>query len=407
MLRVLVVDDDAGKVQRITRALSDIEGFSLTAVTHETNMHSAKVRLEQTGYDLMILDIAIPSRVDQEVVRDGGIKLLDEIVERDRYKKPNHVIGITAYPDIYQAAAELFSQRLLTIVHFDPTSDEWIAPLRARVKHIIAAKADLQTNVEEYKSYLAITCALESPELSSIRQLGWGWEQIHIPTDDTIYYRGEFERLGERRVVYAAAAARMGMPAAAILAMKMIWTFRPKYLAMAGITAGISGKTKLGDIIVADPSWDYGNGKWMVDKGVQSFMPAPHQVSLTPALRGKFKLMGADVATLANIKANWVGEKPDHELSLLVGPVASGASVLADGSTAERIKTQQHREVLGIEMETYGIFAAAEEATEPRPTVFSMKSVVDFADGNKDDRYQKYAAFTSAQALKHFVENHI
>lgn len=407
MIKVLIVDDDAVKVQRITRVLSDINGFDLAGVTHETNMHSAKLRLQQTSYDLMILDIALPSRIDQEVVREGGIELLEEIVERDHYKKPNHVIGITAYSDIFHGAEERFSKRLLTVIYFDPTSDEWTISLQARVKHIIAAKADLQTNTEDYKSFLAIICALEAPELSSIRQIDWSWEQIRIPNDETVYYRGEHDRAGTRQIIYSAAAARMGMPASAILAMKMIWTFRPKYLAMAGITAGISGKTKLGDIIVADPSWDYGNGKWIINNGSHAFMPAPHQVSITSTLRTKFRLMSADIGALTRIRHNWMGDKPDHDLSLLIGPVASGASVLADGSTAERIRMQQHKEVLGIEMETYGVFAAAEEAAGPRPTAFSMKSVVDFADGNKDDRYQKYAAYTSAQSLKHFVENYV
>jgi len=37
-----------------------------------------------------------------------------------------------------------------------------------------------------------------------------------------------------------------------------------------------------------------------------------------------------------------------------------------------------------------------------QPRAFSLKSVVDFGDGGKNDQYQKYAAFTSAQALKHF-----
>jgi nucleoside phosphorylase len=86
--------------------------------------------------------------------------------------------------------------------------------------------------------------------------------------------------------------------------------------------------------------------------------------------------------------------------------MASGAAVLADGSTVERIK-QQHRELLGIEMEAYGVFAASEEAAEPRPTVFAMKSVVDFGDATKDDRFQKYGAYTSAQTLRYFVEHYL
>jgi nucleoside phosphorylase len=77
--------------------------------------------------------------------------------------------------------------------------------------------------------------------------------------------------------------------------------------------------------------------------------------------------------------------------------------VLADGRTLRRI-VDQHRNLLGVEMEAYGVFAAAEEVSHPRPEVFALKSVVDFADGEKDDRYQRYASYTSARALQRFVE---
>lgn len=89
-----------------------------------------------------------------------------------------------------------------------------------------------------------------------------------------------------------------------------------------------------------------------------------------------------------------------------VGPIASGAAVLADGLTAVNIRGQ-HRELLGIEMETYGVYVAAEEAPSPRPSYFSLKSVVDFADGKKNDKYQRYASYTSAKALKYFTENYL
>ena len=35
---------------------------------------------------------------------------------------------------------------------------------------------------------------------------------------------------------------------------------------------------------------------------------------------------------------------------------------------------------------------------------FAVKSVCDFADGDKNDNYQKYAAFTSALTIKEFLE---
>jgi nucleoside phosphorylase len=89
-----------------------------------------------------------------------------------------------------------------------------------------------------------------------------------------------------------------------------------------------------------------------------------------------------------------------------LGPVASGASVVADPSFLEEVKLQ-HRKLLGVEMEAYGVLAAAEESPLPQPKAFSIKSVCDFGDENKNDQFQHYAAFTSASALKIFVERYL
>jgi nucleoside phosphorylase/CheY-like chemotaxis protein len=403
-MKTLIVEDDQTKLQKISRAMSEVTGFNPDDITHVSDVNSAKLQLKTTTFDLLVLDISLPQRPDQEADSDAGLNLLEELFDRAGYKIPPHILGITGYPEILARASERFSRRTLAVVYFDPTSEEWSVRLKGYVQHIIAAQNDRLAQVEEYRSHLAVVCALESPELDSILRIGWSWNQHHVPNDHTIYYRVVIEGNGESKVIHAAAASRMGMPAAAILSMKMITAFRPRYLGIVGIAAGIQGKTRFGDIVVADPSWDWGSGKLVKDEeGKIGFEPSPHQLSLTPNLRSKFKLLAGDVTALQAIKRSWPAECPEHELSVRTGPLASGASVLADGTTTERIK-QQHRQLIGIEMETYGVFAAAEESTEPRPEAFSMKSVVDFADVQKDDRFQKYAAFTSAQALKYFVE---
>lgn len=184
---------------------------------------------------------------------------------------------------------------------------------------------------------------------------------------------------------------------------KMISAFRPRYLAMTGILAGMPGECELGDIIVADPSWDYGSGKWRLEDGVPIFEPAPYQISLNSFVRGKLALMSHDSSLVDDIRRTWRGQKPPTPLSMRVGPVASGAAVLAIPQVWDIVK-RQHRKLLGIEMETYGVLAAAEASPLPQPKAFSMKSVCDFAGPDKNDAFQAYAAFTSAQALRVFVE---
>jgi len=78
--------------------------------------------------------------------------------------------------------------------------------------------------------------------------------------------------------------------------------------------------------------------------------------------------------------------------------MASGSAVVADRTLAKQV-VSHHRELLAIEMEAYGVFLAAEEAPEPRPIACVLKAVMDYADGDKTDRFKHYAAYVSAHGL--------
>ena len=404
MLKTLVVEDDADKRQRLCQAMMAVTGFDMAGVEFAPDVSTAKRLLLETAYELLVLDIALPMRGDQDVQPDAGLILLGELTSpRGRYRVPAHIIGITGFEELFVQGLDQFSSRALTLVHYDIASEEWEQQLQARVRQILAAQAARASLSVEYQSDLAVLCALSS-ELAAFRRLPWNWKQVSVPGDHTIYWRGTYTtRDGQERVVYIAECPRMGMPSTAVFAMKLIHAFRPRYLAMGGITAGIRGRAELGDVIVANPSWDGGSGKWIIRGNEPQFLAAPHQLPLAVTLRDKFKTLSQDVSLLASIKEQWPAGAPSSELRVRVGPLVSNASVLADRVSAERFQGQ-HRELLGIEMETYALFAAAEECSEPRPTAFALKSVVDFADGEKNDQYQAYAAFTSAQVLRHFAE---
>jgi nucleoside phosphorylase len=61
-------------------------------------------------------------------------------------------------------------------------------------------------------------------------------------------------------------------------------------------------------------------------------------------------------------------------------------------------------ELLSIEMESYGVYAAASEFRILQPLPISLKAICDFADENKDDAHQEYAAYTSAAVTCALVE---
>ena len=106
-----------------------------------------------------------------------------------------------------------------------------------------------------------------------------------------------------------------------------------------------------------------------------------------------------DEGLLEDIWSKWTRKKPKNQPRLHIGPCASGAAVVADGKLIEEIK-EHSRKLMGIDMEVYGVMHAATNSTKPHPKAFSTKVVCDFGDEDKNDDFQEYAAYLSAEFLK-------
>lgn len=404
MIKILVIEDDSDKLRRVLAALQ-APGCDLANIDVARDATDGKRRLHAQQYDLLVLDVAIPPRVDQMPGPENGMALLEEIVSREsKYFRPREIVGITAYDDILEKATRRFAEDLWQIIHYDPTSDNWAEQLSRKVAYIMLGQRSQP--IEDYGYYLGIVVALSTPELKSVLELPWNWSRCDMPSDAASYYSGILTKDGAGCQVVAVAAPQMGMTAASITSMKLISAFRPRYLAMVGITAGITGRCALGDIIAVERTWDWGSGKFVTGDFPTGFQIAPYQLGVDSFIRGKLGLMSEQQATFDMIRRSWKGSAVDRVLHMRLGPVASGASVVASRLISEGV-LNQHRKLLAIEMETYAVFAAGHEATLPQPKVFALKSVCDFADESKDDNVQEYAAFTSAQALKIFVENYL
>jgi nucleoside phosphorylase/CheY-like chemotaxis protein len=409
MIRVLLVEDNPTKTKKITAVLTSC-GVNISSVVHSSNSLEALREVQAHAFDLLLLDMMIPIRLDEEANATGGLDLLTEITDRDNYIAPRYVIGITQHTDLFETNSETFSNKNFSAIYYDERSDEWVSQLTERVKQIILVenKPSLQP---EYKSFAVIICALEVTELGCVLNNGWKWVQTKFSFDDTLYYKTVLiDKKGQEKMIYAASSARMGMPAAAVLSMKLIHHFQPQYIIMPGIMAALRGKANYGDVIVSEMIWDYGSGKVAVEGEGENqasiFLQEPFQIYLDPTVKSHINRIKNDEQLLFEIKRDFKFTKPAESLVLHIGPVASGASVLADSASIKRVQLQ-HRKLLGIEMEAFAVFLAAQESFHPRPTAICIKSVVDFADTDKDDRFHNYAAYTSSSVVKVLIERYL
>ncbi|MGE5537151.1 MAG: response regulator [Gemmatimonas sp.] len=397
-ISILVVDDQRDKIGRIVECLQSAGVARRDIFVAQTGADARKLLMEKK-FDLLVLDIALPMFAEDPPDRKGGISLLEELSERDSYKLPNAIVGLTQYSDLRAEFDAKFRSRLWTLDQYAIGDSSWLSRLKAKVEYIRAAYN--QGTQPSYEYDLCVVTALPSPELEGVKRLNWNWG-APVALDEVAYaYEGTFSSDGNTFRVVATAAPRAGMVASALLSLKAITRYRPRLLAMAGICAGV-GESALGDVILADPAWDYQMGK----HANGNFFFAPDQIQVPTEISQRFGLFAREdrTAVLAAYD-KYEGEKPTRIPSLRIGPVGSGSSVIADDDQIETIQ-RQHRKTAGIEMELYGVYAAARDCPLPRPKAFGLKSVCDFGDGKKNDKYQKYCSYMSATVLQLFMEKY-
>ena len=399
-MRVLLVDDEYEKVREISRLLH--ASFPDARISHESTAHAGRMALRSTAFDLLVIDLNLPAVVGSAPDREGGIAFFDLIGLDGDAHLPSDVLFVTGREDLIEEAAAKCIERGVMLCRYTNSSNLWKDILLGRMKFIALrrARAPFEKPVD-----VAIVTALRRPELEAVLQLPYAWGAARLQNDPTTYHVGSLSRSDRNISVVAACAQRKGMASAAALACRVASVYRPRFLLMLGICAGVKGRTNFGDVIIADPAWDWGSGKQsQTASGSPVFQASPYQRPLNTKVSQLASEMADDPQTIQKIRSRWKGTSPPGELTVRVGPMASGASVVADSSTAAVIAAQQ-RDLLAIEMEAYAVMAAAEYSPEPVPIAVVIKSVCDHADPDKNDNWQEFASQTSASFADLLLRN--
>lgn len=406
-MRILIIDDHASRYGCFVDDLASI-GVDRSEIDIVTSALDARDRLDGRYYDLAILDLILPLRPENEPDVRHSLDLLIELHESTELIRPGHIMGITADRSIIGDASKEFEERTWYILDYAADNDGWRRRAINCVQYLQRIKvgpAEIAPN-QTHQVDLAIICALAEPELEEVLKLSWNWSEAKPISDAIFIHEGYIETTdGQRITVCAMAAPRMGMVSTALHSAGIISLLRPHLLTMCGICAGVKGKTDIGDVILAEPAWDYQSGKRVRDKKNSVFSIAPHQLYPNHVVRTHVQQLANDKKIMQEIYGNYTGGRPSNVPELKLGPLASGSAVLADGEAIHEIKAQ-HRNLHGIEMEVYGMYAAAHTAPRPQPMVFAMKAVCDFADPDKDNDFQRYAAYNSANTLKILMERY-
>lgn len=390
-ITALIVEDDPNKEVLLKKELLK-NGIDEGNITTAADAVNARRLLGSRTFDLLLLDLILPNRSDSlSKSAEVGIELLRQMVEDNDIPCPRVIVGTTA-DGLAMAQYESDFRRLTTqILYIDPLLSEWKESLR-----ILLAR--IGTNeVINYNFDVCFFTALRTPELAAILELPFNWSAEESLGNGVLVRYGNAIFGGVTRRAICAHSTQMGLVAATYVSKQLITAYRPKVLLMTGVCGGIGDKPRLGDVIVAEKSWDWQSGKWL-ENG--DFEIAPDQRDGTSELVG-FARGAKD--NILHYHRGFPGNRPSEAPTLHVGPLVSGSAVVANPEMHTKF-IQQHRKAIGIDMECYGIYFSAFMSLAPSPKVLCIKCVSDLANRHKSDDYQEYCSYLSAKVAFDVLE---
>jgi len=380
-MQILIVEDKYEKINLIHNLTQSLDNVEIDCAR---SANDAKLKLTEIKFDLVVIDLQIPEIEGGDISVNGGKDLLCYIETDVNVNTPAYVFGLTEYSDNISQLRKYFSDYGWRLFHIEDDKDVW--------KRLILSKAkSCCSKLSSIKIDVAILTALEKPELEEVLRSDCNWSKFEIDGEE--YHLGSLVSKNDRSLnLLAAASERMGVSSACTLATQIGLRFTPKFMIMTGVCAGVEGKADLGDVIVGDPVWDWGAGKIGEENGERVFYAEPHQIPLERDNLKLAKSISNNKDFLKEVYLRWDKKRGTQEPKIRIGPMACGSQVIANSKTVKDI-SGANRKVVAIEMESYGFLTATRSLGI---SSIVAKSVCDFADKNKADESQQYAAHTSA-----------
>jgi nucleoside phosphorylase len=420
-MRILIVDDNPAKRAAVADLLRQAELIVAPHIEEAECYESALEALRRSFFDLVILDLVLPA-AGQEPSRQTSRAIIFSVLQGTSTVPPTHIIGLTAYGDIADEEEHFYQENLFALERYSQTDSLWERRLIGKINYLAKSKnaaSHFKANNFDL-DFVVMTARYENEFLPVVDQVlthrdsdkhpGWPGRislgRLTLPNGHNL--RGAVCCIGE-----------MGMAPAAALASQAIAEFRPRLLSMLGMCCGFrvdfsASPRKLMDVIIAREVDCWEEGKYVelargasefksrsrarvVDDAIRADVEAAIEMqveTLKPAMQ-KLSRLRKFKKLRDHFGKELVRDQPDVQFA----PLVSGSSVIADQSMIAEILARNPN-ALGLDMEMYGVYSAAEKCVGRRPSVLGIKGVADHGEVNKDDLAQYLASQASAVVFR-------
>ena len=390
-MNILLLDDEGDKLRYISNYLKEI-GHNCEQINDVAAM---KYKVAIKKYDVIIIDLVVPLADEEEYEdkQNGYIAIEYLKTTTDTIFYPKRIMVLSRYLD-KEVAWKLNSMGVMGIKYELPNGT-WRKELKEELDYI---------SLISVKKADAVILTVVPNEKQQVEKV-FEWKKLDVTNDPLQYYYCEIKNSeGFPLTLVHCHIAKMGVVAASQATARAIELFEPDYILMCGIAGGRNGKTNFGDIVVAETAVDFVSGSIEQDsEGTVEFLPDSDIVGVEPMWIKPFKHYKENINLLREIR-----DKSDlyneyiADVRLHIGKIATGPAVIKSEVFANNYIKSHNRQYIAIDMETYGVYYTARNLG---CKYISIKSISDNADQNKNDIYQKYAAFLAANIMKYYIVN--
>ena len=377
-MNILIIEDDVEKLKEITGSIENSQLDGRPVIDFASNYDDSIRYLYSNSYDLIVFDFYLPRSKIDDVEVDCSDELLIAFSKCKSFGC--ETIAITKYEAEGLSEFRDYNIYGITVVNYD-TDGLWRESLAQKVKKIS----------QKIKYDFLIFCALEK------ERDGFFHTGAKLGNKRTIGGLNCQEICVDGLVGMCITPSRMGLVCMSITVAKAIDMFQPELVAMSGICAGFEGSSNYLDLIVADICWEYQTGKFKDGE----FKQEPYQRPIDHVVKTMLDQVSTDDQLMASIKEGQFYEEL-RSSKIAIGPMSSGSVVIADEKRMGEIN-EQHRKMLGLDMEMYSMYEAAAQSTTG-PKFFGVKAVVDLGNGGKNDKFHSPACIISARFVMIFLK---
>jgi len=415
MIKLLILDDSSKKVEAIKKVLFEGCGLSEDDVDVAISIASGRNAVANDYYDLVLLDLVLPTFDNEEAVEDGGLSFIREIsAAGETVKMPTQIIGLTEKEDAYEKEKEEFNSLLFSVIVCRQKDSTWMQQLKQTVNFAIRSKSAILKSLQQRNNFdLAIICALPEEFKQLIAAFGGEekWHNLSIEEDLPFRFKSIVVTTasGAEIKVVAAMAGRAGVIATSVLTTLMFTLFHVRTVFMTGFSAGFPSKElKLGDILVASAIEDYASGKLKDIDGSVKLLKEIHQIEAPSTLTLAMQELIEDEQTQANLMAKikqsnlLVQDRDNYQISM--ANTCCGPYVVTSEDVVKELEAS-NRKLEGLDMEGFGLYLTSKIlSSQNLKGAMWIKGVGDFANPHKADGYHKTCSFGSAALLYQFIK---